>query len=320
MAAVGLASTCRNAFRTRVWQPSIRRHVHLSRYIVTPKELYGALKKNPATSIGHSTSPHTIPLCATWFMPNDPQNRTGYQSFVEQRIPGARFLDIDAVKDNDSPYPHMLPSPDEFGRVMGELGVRRQDSVVVYDSVELGIFSAPRVGWMLRVFGHENVHILNNFKLWVEEAYPTESGEPTKPGPVQYQVSEMDREKVVAFEELREIAKDAGKEGAEGVQILDARSRGRWEGSDPEPRPGLSSGHMPGSISLPFTELLDPHSKTLLSAEKLKKVFTEKGLDPNRPMISTCGTGVTAAVIDAALSEAEFGHDRSRRLYDGSWT
>jgi 3-mercaptopyruvate sulfurtransferase SseA len=183
-----------------------------------------------------STAPKIVPLCASWFLPND--GRNGKETFLAERIPRAQFFDLDAVKDPDSPYPHMLPSAEDFAAAMGKLGIRRHDSVVVYDSKELGIFSAPRVGWTLQAFGHPNVHVLNNFRRWVEEGYPTESGEPKSVDAVDYPVPELDKSKVVAFEEVREIAKEQGLEGAEEVQILDARSLGRWKGIDPEPRAG----------------------------------------------------------------------------------
>lgn len=288
----------------------------LSSYLVTPSELSAALKKNSPSKI--STAPRTVPLCATWFLPND--GRTGLQTFREKRIPNARFFDLDKVIDKRSPYPHMLPSPTDFAKAMSSLGIRRDDTVVVYDSYELGIFSAPRVGWTLKAFGHDSVHVLNNFKLWVEEGYPTESGEFYDVDTCVYPIPQFDPSKVISFEEVREVAKDYNKEGAEGVQILDARSWGRWTGKDPEPREGLSSGHMPGSISVPVSELLDPVTKAILPAEKLRKIFEAKGIDPKRPIINSCGTGVTAAVIDAALSEAEYGDESNRRLYDGSWT
>jgi len=214
----------------------------------------------------------------------------------------------------------MLPSASDFAKSMSALGIRRDDTVVVYDSLEQGIFSAPRVGWTLKAFGHDSVHVLNNFKLWVEEGYPTESGEFWDVDTCVYQIPSFDASKVVEFEEVREIARDYNKEGAEGVQILDARSTGRWSGKDPEPREGLSSGHMPGSISVPVSELLDPVKKTILPGEQLRKIFEKKGVDPNRPIINSCGTGVTAAVIDAALAEAGYGDESKRRVYDGSWT
>ena len=125
---------------------------------------------------------------------------------------------------------------------------------------------------------------------------------------------------VVKFAEMKTIGYDHGKEGAEDIQILDARSKGRWEGTEKEPRPGLRSGHMPGSTNVPFQELLHPETKQLLSKEELRKVFESKGIDTKKPMITSCGTGVTAAIIEAALKEADFGSIDDRRLYDGSWT
>jgi len=213
----------------------------------------------------------------------------------------------------------MLPSPQVFTKAMRKLGIRRDDNIVVYDSAELGIFSAPRVAWTLRVFGHPSIHILNNYKLWVEEGLPTEKGEQTEFPESQYPEPQIDPSKVAAFEEVKEIAKDYNKEGREGVQILDARSLGRWSGADPEPRPGLSSGHIPGSISVALPELLDPETKTLLTRDELLDIFRTKGVDPLKPIISSCGTGVTASVIDAALTEAGF-PETNRKVYDGSWT
>lgn len=253
-------------------------------------------------------------------MPNDPEGRKGIDSFRQSRIPQARFFDIDAVKDQDSPYPHMLPTCETFAEAMSGLGIRRDDEVVVYDTAELGIFSAPRVGWTLRVFGHPNVHILNNYRLWVREGLPTESGEPAPMEKSKYSVPTYDSKLVIAFREMKELAWDYGKEGAEEIEILDARSYGRWAGTDPEPRPGLSSGHLPGSKSMPFQELLDPETKTYRSPEELRKIFEDRQVDPSRTIISSCGTGVTATIIETALGEAEYGPPNLRRVYDGSWT
>ncbi|EOO02390.1 putative thiosulfate sulfurtransferase protein [Phaeoacremonium minimum UCRPA7] len=291
---------------------------NLSSYLVTPKELHEALKKNPPSSI--STDPRIIPLCAAWFLPNDPEKRTGIQVYREKRIPKARFFDLDKVIDKRSPYPHMLPGPKDFAAAMSELGIRREDTVVVYDTKELGIFSAPRVGWTLQVFGHPKVHVLNNFRLWVEEGLPTESGELYNVECNTYPIPELDASKVASFEDVKEVAMDFNKEGAEGVQILDARSNGRWTGKAPEPRPGLSSGHMPGSINIPFDAVLDPTTKAFLPADQLKKIFQDKGVDPQKPIISSCGTGVTAVVLETALTEAGYGSADLRRVYDGSWT
>jgi len=289
-------------------------------YLVTPKELSDALAANPPMKI--STTSRIIPLCAAWFLPNDPEGRTGQKVFKQKRIPSARFFDLDAVKDHDSPYPHMLPTAEVFAEAMSGLGIRRGDKLVVYDSHELGIFSAPRVGWTLKVFGHPNVHILNNFRLWVEQGFPTESGEASGKNGIKsdYPVPSLHPDMVVNYREIKEIAKDYGKEGSEGVQVLDLRSEGRFNGTEPEPRPGLPSGHMPGSINIPLPTILDPKTKAMLPAEELRKVFEGKGIDPKKPIISSCGTGVMAAALDTALSEAKYGERHDHRVYDGSWT
>ncbi|KAL2864346.1 thiosulfate sulfurtransferase [Aspergillus lucknowensis] len=294
------------------------RQASFSSYLVSPKELSEALKKNSPTKI--STFPRVIPLCAAWFMPNDPEGRTGIDVFRKHRIPQARFFDLDAIKDTESPYPHMLPTAEAFAGAMSELGIRREDEVVVYDSEELGIFSAPRVGWTLRVFGHPKVHILNNYRLWVRDNYPTETGELQQPEKTNYPVPNYDSKLVIPYLELKEIAKEHRKEGAKEVEILDARSHDRWAGTDPEPRPGLSSGHIPGSKSLPFQELLDPETKTFLPSAELRKIFEGHDVDETKSIISSCGTGVTATIIETALGLAEYGDPGIRRVYDGSWT
>jgi thiosulfate/3-mercaptopyruvate sulfurtransferase len=288
----------------------------LSSYLVTPKELSEALKQNSPSKI--STAPRTVAVCASWFLPTSPLN--GLQTFREKRIPNSRFFDLDKVIDKHSPYPHMLPTASDFAKAMSGLGIKKDDTIVVYDSQESGIFSAPRVGWTLKAFGHDAVHVLNNFKLWVEEGYPTESGEFWDVDTCPYPIPQFDASRLIEFEEVKEVVKDHNKEGAEGVQILDARPAGRWSGKDPEPRPGLESGHMPGSISVPVSDLLDPVSKTILPGDQLRKIFAAKEIDPEKPIINSCGSGVSAAVIDAALSEAGYGSELNRRLYDGSWT
>jgi thiosulfate/3-mercaptopyruvate sulfurtransferase len=286
-------------------------------YLVSPSELSTALKANSPSKL--STSPRTVPICGSWFLPNDPEKRTGQQVFKAGHIPSARFFDLDKVADTSSPYPHMLPSAEIFQNAMSDLGVKKDDVLVVYDTAELGIFSAPRVAWTLRVFGHPSVHLLNNYKLWVEQGLEVEQGEQAPVERTEYPLPQLDTSKVVDFKEVRELALDWNKEGREEVQILDARSEGRWKGVDPEPRPGLSSGHIPTSQPVPVPELLDPQTKTFLSPEKLREVFKKRGVDPEKPIISSCGTGVTATIIDAALTEAGYG-DGVRRIYDGSWT
>lgn len=294
---------------------SQRRSITLSSYIVTPKELHDALKKNVQSKI--STAPRVVPLSAAWFMPND--DRTGDESFKKKRIPNSRFFDLDDVKDHDSAFPHMLPTSEGFAQAMQKLGIKKDDEVVVYDTEELGIFSAPRVAWTLRVFGHPKVHLLNNFRLWVKQGLPVDAGEPELTSESTYPVPRIFPDMVVKFAEMKTIGYDYGKEGAEEVQILDARSKGRWEGSESEPRPGLRSGHMPGSTSLPFQDVLHPDTKAFLAPDELRNIFARK-VDPQKPIITTCGTGVTAAVLEAALHHADFGPPEDRRVYDGSWT
>jgi len=208
----------------------------LDTYLVTPSQVNAALGSRAPSRL--STAPRVIPLCASWFLPNDPAGRTGIDVFRAGHIPRAQFFDLDEVKDPTSPYPHMLPTPEDFAKALGQLGIRKDDNVVVYDSKELGIFSAPRVGWTFKVFGHENVHILNNFKIWVEEGFPLEEGDPEPPEPVAYPVPQLNSARVIEFERLKGIVQEQGKEGADEVQILDARSLGRWKGVDPEPRAG----------------------------------------------------------------------------------
>ena len=311
--------------------PSTRAYT-LSSYLVTPSQLSHALSANPPSAPKLSTSPRTIPVCGSWFLPNDPSKRTGRSTYLKgPRIPSSRFFDLDKVCDTSSAYPHMLPSPELFAEAMREMGIRRDDEVVIYDTQELGIFSAPRVGWTFRVFGHPKVHVLNNFRVWVEEGRELDEKELdesalTRPETekTDYPVPALEKSMVASFEEVKEIAEDWNKEGAEGVQVLDARSEGRWRGTEPEPRPGLSSGHIPGSFSVPVGDLLDPRTKAFLSADELRKVLERKGIDESRPVVNSCGTGVTAAVIDAALEQAAWGSGqtgvRGRRLYDGSWT
>jgi thiosulfate/3-mercaptopyruvate sulfurtransferase len=287
-----------------------------NKFLVSPQELSDALKRNPPNRV--SSDPKTIAVCGSWFLPNDPQGRRGYDVFKQGHIRKARFFDLDKIADASSPYPHMLPSASVFQDAMQGLGINRDDTVVVYDTAELGLFSAPRVAWTFRMFGHPAVHILNNFKLWVEQGYPVEEGEQRQFDRSSYPLPKLDSEKVIGYRDLKTMAFDHNKEGREGIQILDARPAGRFNGTDPEPRPGLPSGHIPGSINIPFPELLDPNNKTLLPADQLREVFQQKGVDPTSPIISSCGTGVTAAVIETALEESGYASGR-RQLYDGSW-
>jgi thiosulfate/3-mercaptopyruvate sulfurtransferase len=200
-----------------------------SSYIVSPPDLDAAIKSSPSGN-------KIIPVCADWYLPNASQK--GTEEYIKLRIPNARFFDVDLVKDLLSPYPHMLPTGETFAKALSEQGINRDDTIVIYDSAHNGIFSGPRVAWTFKVFGHEKVHLLDNFKLWVEQGYPTESGV-VKSGVwerTDYPVVEPDKSIIVDFEEVVKHAEHAGG----GVEILDARPKGRFLGVDPEPREGLA--------------------------------------------------------------------------------
>ncbi len=211
-------------------------------YLIGPGELHKALRNNQEAG-NNAAGGNVIPVCAAWFLPNDPHKRIGLGDFRAAHVPGSRFFDIDIIKDPNSLYPHMLPSARDFATSVGALGIRREDTVVVYDTADLGIFSAPRVGWTFRVFGHPRVHVLNNFRLWREQHLPVQDGDQDAVAPVDYPLPTLDARMVARFEDVKDIASARG--GREKyVQILDARSRGRWEGTEKEPRPGVNRSRL----------------------------------------------------------------------------
>lgn len=252
----------------------------------------------------HHTGPQVVILDATLppvgvTPPVDTRAR-----YLERHIPGAVFFDIDELSDHSTPLPHMLPSEGEFARSMSAMGVSEGATIVVYE--QDGVFSAPRAWWMLRVFGAQNVRLLDGgLRAWVEAGLPLQSGPVTRPAARFH--ARLNRNLVEDFAGVQRTIQP--KE-----QILDARSAGRFTGTAPEPRPGISSGHMPGSISLPFTELAG--SGRLRPQKELRAIFEAKGVDLNRPVTTTCGSGVTAAVLALGL---EIAGARAVRLYDGSW-
>jgi thiosulfate/3-mercaptopyruvate sulfurtransferase len=224
--------------------------------------------------------------------------------YVARHIPGAAFFDIDALSDRSTSLPHMLPSPEDFSCAMSALGVGDQMTIVVYE--QEGVFSAPRAWWMLRAFGARNVCILDgDLRAWVEAGFSTDASQVERV-PTTFRAA-LDREAVKDFHQIQQMI-------AEHAQILDARSSGRFNGILPEPRPGISSGHMPGAVSVPFTELVE--GGHLKPAPKLREYFASKGVDMEQPITTTCGSGVTAAVIALGL---EIAGARNVSLYDGSW-
>ena len=243
-----------------------------------------------------------VPVDSSWFMPA--LKRSGREEFLASHIPSARFLDIDAVADTENPTPHMLPTAEAFGRAMEGIGISRTDRIVVYDNSPTR--TAARGWFMLRHFGAERVCILDGgFPKWVAEGRPTESGEP-RPRPARFEAVERGGE-VVSFRQIR-----AGL----GVPLVDARGRGRFEGTEPDPRPGVASGHIPGARNLPFTELYNPDG-TMKPPHELRRLFIGAGADPDKPFVASCGSGVTANSL--ILAARQLGN-RDGRLYDGSWS
>jgi len=224
--------------------------------------------------------------------------------YMERHIPGAIFFDIEEFSDRSSLLPHMLPTTEAFSREISKLGVGDGMTIVVYE--QEGVFSAPRAWWMFRTFGAKTVLVLDGgLRGWVEGGFPVVSG-PVQRTPASFNAV-LDAGAVTDFAQIQ-------RRIAAGGQILDARSSGRFNGSLPEPRAGIASGHMPGATSVPFSELVD--EGRLKSAERLRALFSAKNVDTEEPITTTCGSGVTAAVIALGL---EVAGARNVSLYDGSW-
>lgn len=273
---------------------------------LTPAQFDGLVKQ--ATN-------RVVPLDASWFLNPAAQSggKTGYEIYSEERIPGARFFDVDGIKDASSPYPHMLPDVSTFNKALSKLGVNRDDILVVYDTI--GNFSAPRAFWMLRAFQHESSLLLDNYPLYKKQGYPIETT-PVKEYPeTDYQSPGLNKDMVVSYEQLREIVVD--NEKAKSYNIIDARPAGRFAGTEPEPRPGMKSGHVPGAVSTPFGQVLNPETKEFLTPQQLKDYFGSK-IDPSKKTIAMCGSGVTACILENALRMS--GNDQPVSVYDGSWS
>jgi thiosulfate/3-mercaptopyruvate sulfurtransferase len=250
-------------------------------------------------------SPDTIILDATLPPVGVTPPIDTHARYLAAHIPGAIFFDIDAISDHATPLPHMLPTPEAFSRSMSSLGISDTATIVVYE--QQGVFSAPRAWWTLRTFGAQHVYLLDGgLRAWTEAGLQTEST-PIQHPPATFHAT-LNPE---AVKDLTQLKADL----ANHQQILDARSTARFNGTAPEPRPGLSSGHMPGATSVPFTELVEDNR--LKPTDKLRDIFTAKNIDLQQPITTTCGSGVTAAVI--ALSLAIVGAPHVS-LYDGSWS
>ncbi len=244
-------------------------------------------------------------LDGTWHMPQ--LKRDPRAEFAQAHIPGAAFFDIDAIADHATSLPHMLPDAATFARAVGALGIGSGDRVVVYDV--RGVISAARVWWTFRAFGHDAVAVLDGgLRKWRAEGRPVESGMPAAPARAF---------KATARPELvRDLDAVRANITSRAAQVLDARSAGRFAGTEPEPRAGLRGGHIPGSLNLPYDSLYRPDG-TLQSPTELRVALQGAGVDLARPVVTTCGSGVTASVLALALYLVG---RRDVAVYDGSWS
>jgi thiosulfate/3-mercaptopyruvate sulfurtransferase len=234
------------------------------------------------------------------------QKRDAKAEYLAGHIPGAVFFDLNAVADHSTDLPHMLPGPDQFGQAVSALGISEKDTIVVYDGA--GLYSAPRVWWTFRIFGAKNVFILDGgLPAWKTEGRPLEQGEVKRPA--RRFDAEMDTGAVAMHADVQMALND------DKVQVVDARSAGRFAGREPEPREGLRSGHMPGALNVPFAEIVE--NGRLASRERIAQAFAKAGVDTDKPIITTCGSGVTAVVLALGLDALGKG---PARIYDGSWS
>jgi thiosulfate/3-mercaptopyruvate sulfurtransferase len=258
---------------------------------------------------GELGKPDLVLLDCTKYLPNEAP-LDGLTEFRKAHIPGARFADLDQLADVDDPLPHMVPTPARFARVIGALGVSNASRVVAYD--QKGLQSSPRIWWLMRLFGHENAAVLDGgLPKWKAEGRRLEAGDPLPAAPAAF-VPDLIARRLAGIGDVKRIVRQGGGEAL----ILDARSKARFDGQAPEPRPGLQSGHMPGAASLPFTELLNADG-TMKDAAAIRALFEARGVDDTRPLVTSCGTGVTACVL--ALGAVRAGLPEPA-VYDGSWT
>ncbi len=252
----------------------------------------------------HLRDPDLRVLDASWYLPA--AGRDARAEFAAGHIPGARFFDIDEISDHRSPLPHMAPPPEKFISRMRAMGVGDGHQVVIYDGA--GILSAPRVWWLFRLMGKSDVAVLDGgLPKWRAEGRPLEDMPPLV----------KDRHMTVQRQAglVRDVTQVAQAAKLATAAIVDARPPGRFAGTAPEPRPGLRGGHIPGARNLPYGELLNPDG-TMKPPEALRAAFAAAGVDLARPVITTCGSGITAAVLSLALER--IGH-HNHALYDGSW-
>ncbi len=267
----------------------------------------------------HISAPDIRVVDATW---NLPGHNLAKDEYGEAHIPGAVFFDIDDIADPKSRLPHMLPSPESFAAKVSELGLGDGVRIIIYD--RHGLSSAPRVWWMFRIFGHHDVAVLNGgLRQWMAEGHPL-SNLPPIPNHRAF-LPHFNRLMLCQRDHIEHMVKDQKtgdqktkdqKIRDQKTQLVDARPSGRFDGVEKEPRPNLACGHIPGSLNLPFTTLSDPKTGKVLGAQKLKTVFKKAGIDLHRPVITSCGSGITACVVAFGLHLLG---SEDVAVYDGSW-
>lgn len=251
-------------------------------------------------------SPDLVVLDATKYLPNE--SKDGRSEYLGGHIPGARYFDIDAFADSETDLPHMVPAPGRFAKLIGALGVSNTSRVVFYD--QKGLASAARGWWLMGLFGHDNAAVLDGgLPKWLREGRPAESGEPAPPSPAAFRPD-------FRASRLRGIGDVLANLGPARELVLDARAAGRFTGEIAEPRAGMRSGHIPGSASLPYNDLLHPDG-TFRDEAALRERFAQVGADGTRPLVTSCGSGVTACILTLGLRLAGLPEGA---VYDGSWT
>jgi thiosulfate/3-mercaptopyruvate sulfurtransferase len=253
----------------------------------------------------HLKTPGLVIFDGSWHLPT--ANRDAKAEYLAEHIPGALFFDIDDLIDEKSALPHMLPSTVKFASRMKKMGVGDGMRIVVYDTV--GLFSAARVWWTFRAMGHQDVAVLNGgLKKWKAEGRPLEDGPPV-PRTARHFTPLLNGSLVRDLDDMKGYVEHGN------MQIVDARPKPRFEGTEPEPRPGLRQGHIPGSRSVPSTTILNADG-TLKSKGELEKIFRDAGIEPHEPVVTTCGSGVTASMLSLALAVVG---QTNAAVYDGAW-
>jgi thiosulfate/3-mercaptopyruvate sulfurtransferase len=239
----------------------------------------------------------------SWHLP--PTGRKGPEEYAQAHLPGAQFFDLDVISDPASPLPHMLPPAAQFAEAVGAMGISNDDTIVVYD--QLGLFTAARVAWMFRLYGARDVRILEGgLPKWVAEGRAVTAAV-ARPAPARFRAA-LDATSVVGVDEV------LGHLKAGHAQVVDARPAPRFDGKAPEPRPGVRAGHMPGSLNLPFPDVVE--NGALKSPEAIRAEMAKAGIDPAKPVVCSCGSGVSAVVIAMAMAKAGV---PITAIYDGSW-